>query len=117
MLPPRKHVDLALGRHLQLYWLCNDVHNGRPSHPPYQPKTAHPPTRPQVVSAVTSGSRLAVPDADTLPGGGFDGLGAYVSLMRRCWEADPGLRPGFEEVVQELRRVWSAHAKGSGDRS
>ncbi len=63
------------------------------------------------------GSRLAVPDTDALPGGGFEGLEAYVSLMRRCWEADPGLRPGFEEVVQELHRVCSAHAKGSGDRA
>ena len=33
----------------------------------------------------------------------FGGLDAYLALMRRCWAADPAERPGFAEVVRQLR--------------
>ena len=35
--------------------------------------------------------------------GGFPGLGAYVALMRRCWAQAPEERPGFGEVIADLR--------------
>lgn len=39
----------------------------------------------------------------------FAGLDSYCALMQRCWAQAPADRPGFPEVVQELRRL-SEHA-------
>ena len=61
-----------------------------------------------IVSQVTSGKRLTVPDANTLPGpdsGSWPKLGEYVALMERCWAQEPADRPNFEQVMTELRRI------------
>lgn len=52
--------------------------------------TLNPPAPPllQLVSYVTRGGRPEVPPREQLPGADtpqFDGLGAYVDLMQRCW--------------------------------
>ena len=52
------------------------------------------------------GRRPDVPPFDALPGGVFEGLPAYVALMRACWAQDPGDRPAsFAEVLAALRRL------------
>ncbi|KAL4521658.1 hypothetical protein Ndes2526A_g01846 [Nannochloris sp. 'desiccata'] len=61
-----------------------------------------------IVSLVTAGNRLTVPDANTLPGpesGSWPKLGEYVALMERCWAQEPADRPNFEQVMAELRRI------------
>lgn len=63
---------------------------------------------------MSSGARPPVPDADSVPGGGFNGFDDYVALMRRCYAQNPGERPGFEEVVHELRRLWEGVQQGGG---
>ncbi|GAB4815428.1 hypothetical protein N2152v2_002474, partial [Parachlorella kessleri] len=37
--------------------------------------------------------------------GGFPGMGAYVALMRRCWAQAPEDRPGFGEIIADLREL------------
>ena len=62
----------------------------------------------QIVSALTRGERLPIPDRASLPGPDtlrFAGLAGYIVLMQRCWAQEPSERPGFEEIVQCLRRL------------
>ena len=65
------------------------------------------PTNPwQVVTVVTEGGRLDVPERSALPGpdtAEFEGLDAYVGLMRRCWAHNPDDRPTFQEIIADLR--------------
>ena len=61
-----------------------------------------------IVSQVTSGARLAVPDSNTLPGpesGSWPKLNEYVALMQLCWAQEPAERPNFEQIMGELRRI------------
>eukprot|EP00892_Ulva_mutabilis_P012726 jgi/Ulvmu1/9826/UM056_0067.1 len=39
------------------------------------------------------------------PGEVLWGVEEYVRLMRRCWDADPDVRPNFEHVVEELESI------------
>ena len=60
---------------------------------------------------VMNGSRLEVPLLDQLPGPDtvrFAGLPDYIALMQRCWAQAPADRPGFQEIVVQLR--WGAAA-------
>ncbi len=60
----------------------------------------------QLVSHVTAGGRLEVPPRQALPGpdtATFVGLDDYVALMQRCWAQAPADRPGFQEIVVQLR--------------
>ncbi|KAI7846300.1 hypothetical protein COHA_000137 [Chlorella ohadii] len=62
----------------------------------------------EIVSALTRGERLPIPDRPSLPGPDtlrFAGLAGYIVLMQRCWAHEPAQRPGFEEIVQCLRRL------------
>ncbi|KAL6785226.1 hypothetical protein ACKKBG_A02970 [Auxenochlorella protothecoides x Auxenochlorella symbiontica] len=65
----------------------------------------------QVVTVVTEGGRLAVPDRAALPGPDtqdWDGLDAYVDLIRACWAQNPNDRPTFSEVIPVLRDLLEA---------
>jgi hypothetical protein len=75
----------------------------------------------QVVTVVTEGGRLEVPARADLPGpdtASFEGLDAYVALMRRCWAHNPNDRPTFQEIIAELRDLLAAQVargpKGAG---
>ena len=66
------------------------------------------PHRTQIVSGLMRGERPTIPDAAALPGpdcASFAGLDAYCAIMQRCWAQEPSERPGFEEIVQCLRRL------------
>ena len=66
---------------------------------------------PQIVSALTRGERLPIPDRAALPGHDtlrFAGLAGYIVLMQCCWAQEPAQRPGFEDIVQCLRRLLSS---------
>lgn len=45
----------------------------------------------------------SLPSPGPVPSLQFEGLDAYVSLMRRCWAQDAAERPDFAEVARELR--------------
>lgn len=63
---------------------------------------------------MVEGGRLGFPDAANARGGGFPGYEAYVRLTQHCWAQEPGERPGFGEVVAELRRLLAtAGSRGS----
>ncbi len=60
----------------------------------------------QVVTTVAEGGRLPVPAPSDLPGPGsadFEGVVAYLALMQRCWAQRPQERPGFAEIITQLR--------------
>ncbi|KAG7668202.1 putative Serine/threonine-protein kinase CTR1 [Nannochloris sp. 'desiccata'] len=72
----------------------------------------------QVVTVVTEGGRLEVPDRSALPGPDtmqFEELDQYVALMRKCWAHNPEDRPTFQEIIAELRDMLSART-GKGVR-
>jgi serine/threonine protein kinase len=77
----------------------------------------------QLAAGVISGKRPAVPPREALPGpdtAQFGGLDAYIALMQRCWATDPAERPGFAEVVRQLRALLSAASRAgaaSGSRA
>lgn len=54
---------------------------------------------------VSGGERLPVPPCDSVPGAAPDPelYEAYVALIRRCWAQRPEERPGFAEIIQELK--------------
>jgi len=61
-----------------------------------------------LVAHVLAGGRLDVPPIDALPGPdtaafGGGGLEGYLALMQRCWAQVSEQRPGFQQVVRELR--------------
>jgi len=62
----------------------------------------------QVVTMVTDGGRLSIPPRSQLPGPDndtFEGLDAYIALMKRCWAHIPEDRPSFKEIISELREI------------
>lgn len=76
------------------------------------------PTNPwQVVTVVTEGGRLEVPPREDLPGPDtmdFEGLDAYVTLMKKCWAHNPEDRPVFQEIISELRVMLSSRLAKTG---
>ena len=61
-----------------------------------------------IVSVVTSGGRLAIPEASELPGpdsGSWPQLKRYIELMERCWAQEAKSRPSFEEIMTELTSI------------
>lgn len=63
---------------------------------------------PQLIKFVTHGGRPPIPEPEALPGvgsSGFQGLGAYIELIQRCWAQTPGERPSFPEISEALRCV------------
>jgi serine/threonine protein kinase len=65
----------------------------------------------QIVTQLRTGGRPTIPPADQLPGGTFPGLQAYVALMQRCWAQEPGDRPSFALVAEELGRMVEKYPK------
>ncbi len=59
----------------------------------------------QVSSLIINGSRPPIPAPDELPGGEFEELDDYVTLMQRCWAQDPVDRPTFAEIVAIFRQA------------
>ena len=35
----------------------------------------------------------------------------YANLIKRCWQRDPSLRPGFKEILRDLRSMRSKLSK------
>lgn len=61
-----------------------------------------PSARPlQIVKHVTEGGRLPIPEQDQLPD--FPGMDDYIGLIKACWEQAPEARPGFNDIVCQLR--------------
>ncbi|KAI7836153.1 hypothetical protein COHA_009983 [Chlorella ohadii] len=61
----------------------------------------------QLVHMVSGGERLAVPAREGVAGAAPDPelYAAYVALIRRCWAQQPEQRPGFAEIIQDLRAM------------
>ena len=59
----------------------------------------------QLVHTVSAGERLAVPAREAVAGAVPDPelYEAYVALTWRCWAQRPEDRPGFAEIIQDLR--------------
>ncbi|PRW57695.1 Serine threonine- kinase CTR1 [Chlorella sorokiniana] len=67
-----------------------------------------------LVGKLMDGVRLEVPPRDQIPGSDtptFQYLDTYIALMKRCWAQHPEDRPGFEEVIHEVRAMLEAHSK------
>ena len=59
-----------------------------------------------IIYQVMQAAYPVVPKEAELPGGGFDGLPAYLALMKRCWAQNPGDRPAsFAAVLADLRAI------------
>ncbi len=61
-----------------------------------------------VAHIVGNGGRLTIPSRWDLPGldtKQFTGLDEYIDLMQRCWAQNPYDRPGFSEIIPELKRM------------
>ncbi|KAI7835872.1 hypothetical protein COHA_010220 [Chlorella ohadii] len=75
----------------------------------------------QLAAGVIGGKRPELPPREELPGpdtAQFGGLDAYIALMQRCWAAEPAERPGFAEVVRQLRTLLtSATRSGTANSS
>lgn len=59
-----------------------------------------------LVKFVSNGGRPEIPPLEALPGqdtASFQGLGAYIDLIQRCWAQDPAERPSFPDIVADLR--------------
>lgn len=54
---------------------------------------------------ISAGERLTVPAREAVAGATPDPelYEAYVALIRRCWAQRPEERPGFAEIIQDLR--------------
>jgi serine/threonine protein kinase len=61
-----------------------------------------------VAHTVGNGGRLTIPNRWDLPGldtNQFTRLDDYIDLMQRCWAQNPYDRPGFSEIIQELKSL------------
>jgi serine/threonine protein kinase len=61
-----------------------------------------------VAHIVGNGGRLTIPNRWDLPGldtNQFARLDDYLDLMQRCWAQNPYDRPGFSEIIPELKRM------------
>lgn len=70
----------------------------------------------QLVGRLMAGAELPIPPRGQLPGpdtAGFQGLDAYVALVRRCCAQAAGERPTLEEVLPALRALLEAVAPQS----
>ena len=67
---------------------------------------------PQIVRAVTTGQRPALPDPP--PGGNFPGAEGYVALMQECWSQEPEERPAFSTIAARLRQLLAQCSAAGG---
>ncbi|KAL4430022.1 hypothetical protein ABPG77_004392 [Micractinium sp. CCAP 211/92] len=67
----------------------------------------------QLVNLLMNGGHLEIPPREELPGAdtpSFEGLDAYIQLMKRCWAQNQYDRPGFEEITRDLRSLLDSTA-------
>ena len=70
-----------------------------------------------MVSVVEKGQRPDIPaEPEKSPGGTFEGWGAYVTLIQRCWGGEPLERPSFEAIIIVLRELLTASASQTRQR-
>ena len=68
-----------------------------------------------VAHTVGNGGRLTIPNRWDLPGldtNQFSRLDDYLDLMQRCWAQNPYDRPGFSEIIQDLKGMESSMPEG-----
>jgi hypothetical protein len=74
----------------------------------------------QVLFSVTQNTRPDLPPDEELPGRPcVEALAPYKDLMTRCWDQDPGARPGFEAIVvalDDMRAKEAARRAEAGSR-
>ncbi|KAL4427896.1 hypothetical protein ABPG75_001985 [Micractinium tetrahymenae] len=74
----------------------------------------------QLVHMISSGERLQVPPRDSAPGpeqlSEADYV-AYVALLQRCWAQEPAERPGFDQVISQLRSILANTLASSGSQA
>ena len=64
-----------------------------------------------IVGQVLQGERPPIPPLEELPGMGLGvarlqpHVEQYIELMKRCWAQEPGDRPTFDEVANELNAI------------
>jgi hypothetical protein len=64
-----------------------------------------------IVNIVGRGERLRVPRREEMPGpdgGEFGGYDGYVRLMEKCWAQKAGDRPGFGDIIGDIRKIKEA---------
>jgi hypothetical protein len=65
----------------------------------------------EIADAVGRGERLRVPRREEMPGpdgGEFGGYDGYVRLMEKCWAQKAGDRPGFGDIIGDIRKIKEA---------
>ena len=64
-----------------------------------------------IADAVGRGERLRVPRREEMPGpdgGDFGGYDGYVRLMEKCWAQKAVDRPGFGDIIGDIRKIKEA---------
>jgi hypothetical protein len=64
-----------------------------------------------IVNIVGRGERLRVPRREEMPGpdgGEFGGYDGYVRLMEKCWAQKAVDRPGFGDIISDIRKIKEA---------
>lgn len=103
--PYRKHARVHLaGGQLAHQWASRGDGLAAPHQHSANPPIPAPPL--QLVHMVSSGERLQVPPRESAPGPdrlSESEYAAYVALMQRCWAQEPAERPGFDQIISQLR--------------
>jgi hypothetical protein len=70
-----------------------------------------------MVSVAEKDQRPDIPaEPDRTLGGTFEGWALYVALIQRCWTDEPGERPTFEAIINELRELLTESASQTRQR-
>ena len=70
-----------------------------------------------MVSVAEKNQRPDIPaEPDKLPGGTFEGWAVYVALIQRCWTMEPGERPTFGAIINDLRELLTESASQTRQR-
>ncbi|KAL4430024.1 hypothetical protein ABPG77_004394 [Micractinium sp. CCAP 211/92] len=67
----------------------------------------------ELYNVLMNGGHPEIPPREELPGAdttSFEGLDSYMQLMKRCWAQNQYDRPGFEEIIRDLRSLLDSTA-------